>query len=51
MHFTCLNVNIARQFVNLWVRLRDMPQFVTVGGGYFFLPGVSALRYPASLGN
>ena len=29
-------------------RLAAMPQFVTVaGGGYFFLPGVRALRYLA----
>jgi Dyp-type peroxidase family len=33
-------------------RLRDLPQFVTVrGGGYFFLPGIRALRYLASLGS
>ena len=33
------------------LRLRDVPQFVTVrGGGYFFLPSLSALRYLASLG-
>jgi hypothetical protein len=30
-------------------RLLDLPQFVRVrGGGYFFLPGVRALRYLAS---
>jgi deferrochelatase/peroxidase EfeB len=29
-------------------RIREVPQFVTVaGGGYFFLPGVRALRYLA----
>ena len=34
------------------LRLREMPQFVTVqGGGYFFLPSLSALRYLASLDN
>ncbi|HEX5320367.1 MAG TPA: hypothetical protein VFW46_14485 [Stellaceae bacterium] len=34
------------------LRLREMPQFVTVrGGGYFFLPSLSALRYLASLGD
>ena len=28
------------------VRYRDLPQFVrTRGGAYFFLPGISALRY------
>jgi deferrochelatase/peroxidase EfeB len=33
------------------MRLRDVPQFVTVrGGAYFFLPSLSALRYLASLG-
>jgi deferrochelatase/peroxidase EfeB len=33
------------------LRLRDVPQFVTVrGGAYFFLPSLSALRYFASLG-
>ena len=33
------------------LRLRDVPQFVTVcGGAYFFLPSLSALRYLASLG-
>jgi Dyp-type peroxidase family len=31
-------------------RYRDLPQFVrTRGGGYFFLPGISALRYLAQL--
>jgi len=31
-------------------RIRDLPAFVTVrGGGYFFLPGLRALRYLASL--
>lgn len=31
--------------------ITGMPQFVTVrGGGYFFLPGLRALRYIASLG-
>jgi deferrochelatase/peroxidase EfeB len=31
-------------------RLSGLPQFVTVcGGGYFFLPGVRAVRYLASL--
>jgi Dyp-type peroxidase family len=31
-------------------RLRDLPEFVTVrGGAYFFLPGISAIRYIASL--
>ena len=40
----------AAKFANL--RLRDMPQFVTVqGGGYFFMPGIWALRYLASLDN
>lgn len=33
------------------LRLRDVPQFVTVrGGAYFFLPSLSSLRYLASLG-
>jgi deferrochelatase/peroxidase EfeB len=33
------------------LRLREVPQFVTVrGGAYFFLPSLSALRYLASLG-
>jgi deferrochelatase/peroxidase EfeB len=33
------------------LRLRDVPQFVTVcGGAYFFLPSLSALRYLAGLG-
>ena len=32
-------------------RLSTMPRFVTVaGGGYFFLPGVRALRYFATAG-
>ncbi|HXJ03012.1 MAG TPA: Dyp-type peroxidase [Micropepsaceae bacterium] len=32
------------------VRVRGMPNFVTVrGGAYFFMPGMSALRYLASL--
>jgi Dyp-type peroxidase family len=32
-------------------RLADVPRFVTVrGGAYFFLPGIRALRYVASLG-
>jgi len=32
------------------LRLRDLPQFVTVhGGAYFFLPSLSALRYLANL--
>jgi hypothetical protein len=31
-------------------RYRDLPQFVRTGGGaYFFLPGISALRYLAQL--
>jgi Dyp-type peroxidase family len=31
-------------------RVRDVPQFVLVrGGGYFFLPGIRALRYLAGL--
>jgi Dyp-type peroxidase family len=31
-------------------RIRGIPSFVTVrGGGYFFMPGMSALRYLASL--
>jgi Dyp-type peroxidase family len=31
-------------------RYRDLPRFVqTRGGGYFFLPGISALRYLAAL--
>jgi deferrochelatase/peroxidase EfeB len=34
------------------LRLRNVPQFVTVrGGAYFFLPSLSALRYLASLGD
>lgn len=33
------------------IRLREMPQFITVhGGAYFFLPGLSALHYIASIG-
>lgn len=33
------------------IRLREVPQFITVrGGAYFFLPGLSALRYIASIG-
>jgi deferrochelatase/peroxidase EfeB len=33
------------------LRLRDVPQFVTVrGGAYFFLPSLSALHYLANLG-
>lgn len=33
------------------LRLREVPQFITVrGGGYFFLPSLSAVRYIASLG-
>jgi Dyp-type peroxidase family len=32
-------------------RLNDLPQFVTVlGGAYFFLPGIRALRYLATAG-
>jgi deferrochelatase/peroxidase EfeB len=32
-------------------RLTGLPQFVTVrGGAYFFLPGIRAIRYLASLG-
>jgi deferrochelatase/peroxidase EfeB len=31
-------------------RVTDLPQFVTMrGGGYFFLPGIRALRYLATL--
>lgn len=31
-------------------RVTDLPRFVTtVGGGYFFMPGISAVRYLASL--
>ena len=31
--------------------MTDLPQFVTVrGGAYFFMPGLSALRYLAALG-
>jgi deferrochelatase/peroxidase EfeB len=34
------------------LRLREVPQFVTVrGGAYFFLPSLSALRYLANLDN
>jgi hypothetical protein len=30
-------------------RITGLPQFVTVlGGGYFFLPGIRALRFLAS---
>jgi hypothetical protein len=33
---------------NVRHRLRGLPQFVTVrGGGYFFLPGLRALKYLA----
>jgi hypothetical protein len=33
-------------------RIKQIPPFVTVkGGGYFFMPGLSALRYLASNGN
>jgi hypothetical protein len=33
-------------------RVRDLPTFVTVvGGAYFFLPGVRALRYIARTGS
>jgi hypothetical protein len=32
--------------------LQGLPRFVTVtGGGYFFLPGLRALRYLASASN
>ncbi len=32
-------------------RITDLPQFVTVqGGAYFFLPGIRAIRYLATLG-
>ena len=32
-------------------RIMDVPQFVTVrGGAYFFLPSISALRYPGKDG-
>ena len=32
-------------------RVTDVPRFVSVkGGGYFFLPGVAALRYLAGIG-
>jgi hypothetical protein len=32
-------------------RLEGLPQFVTVrGGGYFFMPGIRALRFIASQG-
>jgi Dyp-type peroxidase family len=35
----------------LRTRIMDLPQFVTVrGGAYFFLPGLSALRYLAAIG-
>ena len=31
-------------------RVTGLPRFVTVvGGGYFFMPGISAVRYLASL--
>lgn len=33
-------------------RITDLPQFITVrGGGYFFLPGIRALRYFARAGS
>jgi len=33
-------------------RIMDVPQFITVrGGAYFFLPGISALRYLSKLGD
>lgn len=36
----------------VWRRIMDVPQFVTVrGGAYFFLPGMSALRYLSRLGD
>ena len=32
------------------IRYKDVPNFVTVrGGAYFFLPGIRALRYLATL--
>ena len=38
------------QAVPVRKRYRDLPAFVqTRGGGYFFLPGVGALRYLATL--
>jgi Dyp-type peroxidase family len=36
----------------LRTRLRGMPEFTSVrGGGYFFLPGIRAIRYLASIGS
>lgn len=36
----------------LRIRLRGLPEFTSVrGGGYFFLPGLRALRYLASIGS
>ncbi len=42
------NLTIPRLPVRL--RVKDLPRFVTVkGGGYFFLPGIAALRFLAAL--
>jgi Dyp-type peroxidase family len=43
------NFSIPSEPVRL--RYKDLPQFVTTrGGGYFFLPGLRALRFLATLG-
>jgi deferrochelatase/peroxidase EfeB len=40
------------QLDGLRQRITGLPQFITVrGGAYFFLPGISALRYLCSFGN
>jgi Dyp-type peroxidase family len=45
------NFSIPRE-EGLSRRLEQMPQFITVrGGAYFFLPGISALRYLGRIGD
>jgi len=40
------------QGVPLRIRLRGIPEFTSVrGGGYFFMPGLRALRYLANIGS
>ena len=46
------NIFCLPQESGVRIRITDLPQFVTVrGGAYFFMPGLSALRYLAAIGH